>query len=299
MKLVYFLGLMFSLANVKAQTGNSILKTDITGNTLLWEISGNGLTAPSYLFGTFHLLCKDDISFSNALNQAINNSHEVYLELDLDDPATIMGALMLMNMKDGKKLKDLYTEEQYKRISDFFMDSLKTPIGLFQRMKPEFLVSLIYPKMMPCSSATSVEESVMAFAKDAGKEIKGLETMAFQASIFDSIPYEKQAEELLNTIDSMERSKTYFNQMLAAYNNQRLDEIEKIVNTPEFGVESNQDILLDNRNRNWVLQLKTIMKKNPVFAAVGAGHLVGKNGLIALLRAEGYTVRGLENRESK
>jgi uncharacterized protein len=295
MKLFYFLGLMFSLGNVKAQTNNSILKTDITGNTLLWEISGNGLTAPSYLFGTFHLLCKDDINFSAALKQAINNSREVYLELDLDDPATIMGALMLMNMKDGKKLKDLYTADEFKRISDFFNDSLKTSISLFQRMKPGFLTALLYPKMMPCDAASSVDESVMQLAKDAGKEIKGLETMAFQASIFDSIPYEKQAAELLKTIDSMERSKVQFSLMLASYKNQSLDEIDKIMNNPEYGVEDNQDILLGNRNRNWVEQLKTIMKKNPVFIAVGAGHLAGKNGLIPLLKAAGYKIRGLQN----
>ncbi|MBK7306445.1 MAG: TraB/GumN family protein [Chitinophagaceae bacterium] len=296
MKLVYFLGLMLSLGNAKAQTNNNVLKTDANGNTLLWEVSGNGLTEPGYLFGTFHLLCKDDINFSAALKQAISNSHEIYLELDLDDPATVMGALMLMNMKDGKKLKDLYTADQYKRVSDFFKDSLKTPISLFQRMKPEFLIALLYPKMMPCNAASSVEEAIMQLAKDGGKEIKGLETMAFQASVFDSIPYEKQAAELLNTIDSLEKSKADFSLMLNAYKQQRLDEIEKIVNTPEFGAAENQDILLDNRNKNWIQQLKIIMKKNPVFTAVGAGHLVGKNGLIALLRAEGFIVRGLENK---
>ncbi len=296
MKLVYFLGLILSLGNAKAQSNNKVLKTDATGNTLLWEVSGNGLTEPGYLFGTFHLLCKDDINFSAALKQAISNSHEIYLELDLDDPATIMGALMLMNMKDGKKLKDLYTTDQYQRVSAFFKDSLKTPISLFQRMKPEFLIALLYPKMMPCNAASSVEEAIMQLAKDGGKEIKGLETMAFQASVFDSIPYEKQAAELLNTIDSLEKSKADFSLMLNAYKQQRLDEIEKIVNTPEFGAAENQDILLDNRNKNWIQQLKIIMKKNPVFTAVGAGHLVGKNGLIALLRAEGFIVRGLENK---
>ena len=296
MKLFYFFVLMLSLCNATAQTNNSILKTDETGNTLLWEISGNGLAKPGYLFGTFHLLCKDDINFSEALKQAISRSHEIYLELDLDDPSTVMGALMLMNMKDGKKLKDLYTAEQYKRVLDFFKDSLKTPISLFQRMKPEFLIALLYPKMMPCNSASSVEEEIMELAKDAGKEIKGLETMAFQASVFDSIPYEQQAAELLNTIDSLQKAKADFTLMLNAYKSQRLDEIEKIINTPEFGVAENQDILLDNRNKNWVVQLKTIMKENPVFTAVGAGHLVGKNGLIALLRAEGFVVRPLENK---
>ncbi|MEO6540566.1 MAG: TraB/GumN family protein [Ferruginibacter sp.] len=294
MKLFYCISMILSLNCCFAQNGN--FKTNTDDNTLLWEITGPGLSKPSYLFGTFHLLCKDDIQFSVNLKQAIGNSREIYLELDMDDPATLLGGIMLMNMKDGKKLKDLYTEEEYKRVSTFFKDSLKTPIGLFQGMKPEFLVALLYPKMMPCNDVSSVEEELMQIAKVGGKEIKGLETMAFQASLFDSIPYEKQADELLNAIDSMERSKAYFGLMLTAYKKQQLDEIEKIMNNPEFGMEENQDILLDKRNRNWVLQLKEIMKKQPVFIAVGAGHLIGKAGLIALLRAEGYTVRGLENK---
>jgi len=296
MKLLYLFGLILGISIVNAQTNDSILKKDAAGNTLLWEITGNGLQKPSYLFGTFHLLCKEDIHFSAALKQAVVNSDKVYLELDLDDPSTILGAFMLMNMKDGKKLKDLYTDEQYKRVSNFFRDSLKTPIGLFQQMKPEFLVALLYSKMMPCNTTASIDESIMQMAKANGKEIKGLETMAFQASVFDSIPYEKQAGELLHTIDSMEISKKYFELMLTAYKEQRLDKIENIINNPEFGTTENQDILLDNRNKNWVVQLKEIMKKESVFIAAGAGHLVGKNGLIALLRAEGFTVKGLENR---
>lgn len=298
MKLFYFLGLILSFgAAAKAQNNTGNLKANEDDNTLLWEVSGNGLVSSSYLFGTFHLMCKDDIRFSNKLKQAITASNEVYLELDMDDPATLMGGLMLMNMKGGKKLKDLYSAEAYKRISDYFKDSLQTPLGLFQSMKPEFLVALLYPKMMPCSSTSSIEEGIMQLAKTGNKEIKGLETMAFQASLFDSIPYEKQADDLLKAVDSMEKSRNYFRLMLKAYKGQRMDEIERMVNDPEFGLEDNQDIFLDDRNKNWVGQLKEIMKKGPVFTAVGTGHLVGKNGLIALLRAQGFTVRGLENKD--
>ena len=295
MKFFYSFVMLLSLGSVQAQPEVN-LKSNASDNTLLWEVSGNGLTKASYLFGTFHLLCKEDINFSPALKQAIIKSNEIYLELDMDDPATLFGGIMLMNMQGGKKLKDLYTAEEYKRLTNYFKDSLKTPVGLFQGLKPGFLVALLYPKMMPCSDVSSVEESIMQLAKRGGKEIKGLETMAFQASIFDSIPYEKQAQELLTAIDSMEKSKVYFSLMLSAYKNQRLDEIENIINNPEFGIETNQDILLVNRNKNWVAQLKDIMKKEPVFIAVGAGHLPGKAGLVALLRAEGYVVRALENR---
>ena len=295
MKFFYLIVVLLNMSSVQAQQEVN-LKSNANDNTLLWEVSGNGLTKASYLFGTFHLLCKEDINFSPALKQAIIKSNEIYLELDMDDPATLFGGIMLMNMKGGKKLKDLYNPEEYKRVTSYFKDSLKTPVGLFQGLKPGFLVALLYPKMMPCSDVSSVEEAIMQLAKAGGKEIKGLETMAFQASIFDSIPYEKQAQELLTAIDSMEKSKVYFSLMLSAYKNQRLDEIENIINNPEFGIETNQDILLVNRNKNWVAQLKDIMKKEPVFIAVGAGHLPGKAGLVALLRAEGYVVRALENR---
>lgn len=296
MKPLYFFCLILYSGTVHAQINSPRFKPNADDNTLLWEISGNGLITQSYLFGTFHLLCKDDINFGSALKQAISNSNEVYLELDLDDPATLMDGLRLMNMKNGKKLKNFYSDSAYKRIAIFFKDSLKTPISLFQQMKPEFLEALLYPKMMPCNETGSIEEALMQLAKDAGKEIKGLETMAFQASIFDSIPYEKQAEELLNTIDSIQQARTYFDKMLTAYKEQRLDKIEHIINNPEFGSTEYQDILLDNRNRNWVIQLIEIMKKETVFTAVGTGHLVGKNGLIALLRAAGFMVKGLENK---
>jgi uncharacterized protein YbaP (TraB family) len=279
-----------------AQPGAANLKTNADDNTLLWEVSGNGLTKPSYLFGTFHLLCRDDIRFSDALKQGVQNAAEVYLELDMDDPSTLLGGLMLMNMKGNRKLKDLYTEVEYKRVVDYFRDSLQAPLNLFQSMKPFFLVALLYPKMMPCPSVSSVEDEVMKLAKQNGKEIKGLETMAFQASVFDSIPYEEQAAELLRSIDSMVLSKKYFDSMITAYKEQRMGELESLMKNEEFGMESNQDILLDNRNRNWVGQLKTIMKQAAVFVAVGAGHLPGKTGLIALLRKEGYTLRPVENR---
>lgn len=291
MKCLFSFFLLFALSFANAQT---IGKAN--DNTLLWQVSGNGLAAPSYLFGTFHLLCKEDINFSSTLKQAIINSNEIYLELDMDDPATLLGGLTLVNMKGDKKLQDLYTEDAYKRIADYFKDSLKTPLGFFQRMQPAFLAALLYPKMMPCNSSGSVEEAVMQLAKEQHKEIKGLETMAFQASLFDSIPYEKQAEDLLNTVDSMEKSRTNFEILLNAYKEQRLDKIESLFNDPEFGMADDQDAFLDKRNKNWVQQLKEIMKKESVFVAVGTGHLIGKAGLIALLKAEGYTVKGLENK---
>jgi uncharacterized protein len=123
-----------------------------------------------------------------------------------------------------------------------------------------------------------------------------LETLAFQAAVFDSIPYKDQADELSKTIDSLSKSRSLFDSMIRAYKSQNMVAIEHILTDDDFGIEGNQDVLLNNRNKNWVGQLKEIMKKEPVFVATGAGHLPGEHGLIALLRKQGYTVRPVENR---
>ena len=150
--------------------------------------------------------------------------------------------------------------------------------------------------MLKCASPTGVEEELVKLAKENKKEIKGLETIQFQASVFDSIPYDWQAKELLKNIDSSQQYKTEFDSMMVVYKNQQLDDIGQLFTKSEFGSEAFEDLLITNRNINWVNQLKKIMKNESVVVAVGAGHLVGKKGLISLLRKEGYAVEGMVNR---
>ena len=292
--LFYSLSTLFFIS-CKAQSDDSFVKQK-NDNTLLWKISGNELKKPSFLFGTFHLLCKDDIHFSDQLKKAMKSSDEIYMELDMDDPSTVLGGMLYMNMKNDTTLENLYTPEEYTRLKNYFSDTLKMPVMLLQKAKPYFLVALLYPRMMDCASPAGVEEELMKIAKEDKKEIKGLETIQFQASVFDSIPYEWQAKELLKNIDSFSVYKNEFETMLNFYKNQQLDSIKSLMEKSESGEQKYDDLLLNNRNKNWVKQLKGIMKNESVFVAVGAGHLVGENGLINLLRKEGYTVEPLENK---
>jgi len=271
-------------------------KINKNNNTLLWQVSGKDLKKPSFLFGTFHLLCKDDINFSPQLKTAIQYADTIYMELDLDDPSTMMGGLLYLTMKNGKSLKDFYTPGEYTKIEKYFNDSLQMPMIMFQKVKPYFLVAMLYPKMMKCKTFSGIEEEVMKLAKQNNKEIKGLETVKFQSSIFDSIPYELQAKELLKNIDSLDKYKNEFDTLMQAYKNQQLNAMEELMNRSEFGMEKYENILVNYRNANWVKQLKVIMKNESVFIAVGAGHLLGEKGLIKLLKAEGYVVEPVENK---
>ncbi|CAN5134235.1 TraB/GumN family protein [soil metagenome] len=264
-------------------------------NSLLWQVSGNGLKKPSFLFGTFHLLCKDDIHFSNQLLSALKASDEVYMELKLDDPAVLIGGLIFMKMRNDTTLKDLYSTQDYNRINHYFDDTLNIPLKVMGSLKPYFLVAMLYPKMMNCSSPSGVEEELMAIAKNQKKEIKGLETIQFQSSVFDSIPYQWQAKELLKNIDSFYSYKKDFQKMLLQYKQQKLDSLSKMTDTDSEGLGNYTELLVNGRNRNWVSILKDTMKIKSVFVAVGAGHLGGEAGVISLLKKEGYTVEPLRN----
>ena len=263
--------------------------------SLLWKISGNGITKPSYLFGTFHMLCKDDIHLSGNLENALAESEYVFMEMDMDDPATMMGALQYMSMKDDLTLKDLYTTEEYNRVERYFKDSLKMGLEMFQTAKPFFLMAMLYPRLLECKDRSGVEQELMKLAKENAKEIRGLETMKYQMSVFDTIPYKWQAKELLKNIDSTQKMREEFNRLVSIYKSQSLDSLMTMLDASEYGGEEFSKILLDNRNKNWLVILNQAVKKEPVFVAVGAGHLPGKNGLIELLRGQGFTLTPVEN----
>lgn len=259
-------------------------------NSVFWKVSGKGMKHDCYLYGTFHLMCKEDIVISDKAREAIKNADDVYFELDLDDPAGSLRMMGSMKMKDGKTLQDIFTPEEYARVEKYFKDTLSTSISSMKQMKPFFLVSLMYPKMMTCKKQSGIDQELLKMAREYKKPIKGLESVEFQASVFDSIPYRIQAVELIKAIDSMEAGRAMFNKMVDVYRRQDLMAIRKLTESENFGSPENMGILLDKRNIEWVKQLKVLMPEKKLFVAVGAGHLPGDLGVINLLRKEGYKV---------
>ncbi|HLO82714.1 MAG TPA: TraB/GumN family protein [Chitinophagaceae bacterium] len=257
-------------------------------NALLWSVSGKGLASPSYLYGTIHMICKQDFLFSNTLRQKISESKNIYLELDMDDPSMMIKMATLAIMKD-KTLKDLMSAADYKTVSDYVKDSLGMPMMLFNRMKPITLMSLIYTKVLPCSSTESYEGKFVELAKAQKKEVLGLETIEDQMGVFDKIPDSVEAQMILEMIRTMPEQRKQMAEMVESYKKENIQQLaDQMSESPEW--KGFEDILLANRNRNWISIMESAMKQGPQIFAVGAGHLPGKDGVINLLRAAGYTV---------
>lgn len=283
-----------------AQKDNSTTTAKSDNNTLLWKISGNGLEKPSYLFGTIHLLCADDAVLSDNMKNAIKNADDVYLEVDINNIMEILGAIGKMRMTGDTTLQDLLSEDDYQTVKNYFeTNNSMLPFSILESFKPILAASVVEGGSLACDNTAMMEQVIMEEASENNKEIKGLETMSYQAGILDSIPYKLQAEELVSYIKNINKESDEMNEMWKAYNEQDLKKLEELMIKSDIGVNSYTDILLYNRNRNWVKKLKGLLPGKSLVIAVGAGHLPGENGVINLLRKEGYTLTPVDNKATK
>lgn len=271
-------------------------------DALLWKIEGKGLTAPSYLFGTIHMIEKESFFWPAGTLAAFEDAESVAFEIDMDDmkdPAAIMGIMSKAMMNEGKSLKDLYSAEDYAYVKNHFTE-MGIPFMMLERLKPMFLTVFAGGDMEfgqgfgPDSDVKSYEMEFWDLAKESSKDVSGLESIDFQLSVFDSIPYSAQAEMLIETIRSGGEADDTMEQMVEMYKNQEISRMVTFMSeVEEGGIEGYEDVLLYQRNKNWIPIMQEKMSKGQVFFAVGAGHLGGKDGVIDLLKTEGYKMTPL------
>ena len=295
----------FSIANVNINAQSYAPTAD--EKFLLWEITGKNLDAPSYLFGTIHMIPADDYVLSNATQEAFDKSKKVVFEIDTEammNPMNMMGLLSKMYMNNDTSLADLLTDEEYEMVSNHF-DKLGLPFVFLSKIKPMFLSVLAGEDMENMDPSKGFEfggDNIKSYelelterAKLQEKPIEGLETAEFQMSLFDSIPYSAQAQMLVEAIqsekDTTDTSSGTFDQMVQLYLDQDITGMQSMISDDSDGIGAYEDLLLLKRNRNWIPVIEGFMKENTTFFAVGAGHLGGEEGVIALLRKAGYVLK--------
>ncbi len=265
-------------------------------NALLYEVSGNGLTKPSYLYGTFHLVCPTDLTITDAMKKAVGDAEQVYLEIDMDDPAMMTGMMKAMMMTDGKTVKDLLKPDDYTLLDNYLKQKMNMNLAQVGTMKPIGLMSLMYMTVLPCQPASYD----MTFAQMAGKEKKevlGLETIDAQLAALDKIPMEEQLKGLVDMARKPDEAKKEFNDLLTAYKAKDLAKLMSMMKTSQFSggdFAQYEDALLGDRNANWIPVIEKAASRKPTFFAFGAGHLGNDKGVVNLLRKKGYTVKAVE-----
>ncbi len=280
----------FLLAALLMFTGFSAQGQD--SGSLLWEVSGKGLSKPSYLFGTFHLLCPTEMEIAKPALAVVDRCEQVFLELDFDDPQMMAQMQAQMGMKEGKTIDQLLSEKKFMHLDSQFTKMTGIPLKLVAGMKPMLLASMLYPGVLGCNPS-SPEGELAKKASEQKKEVFGLETVASQMEVFEQIPYTVQADLLYEYVTSGDRFAKETQEMIEVYRKADLNKMYKIMSDPAYGLDKYNDILLGQRNREWIGVMEKAMQSKPSLFAVGAGHLPGEEGVIALLRKQGFTVKPL------
>ncbi|NIG57148.1 TraB/GumN family protein [Chitinophaga sp. Cy-1792] len=279
--------LVISIKKSAAQTKNSAA---VLANSMLWKISGNGLQQPSYLYGTYHMVCANDFIIKDKVRQALEGSNTYVIEADVihEEELKKLQPMMFSDTAQSKRLPaKTYTE----------VDSiLKKVIGVGFDKVDNLTLSTISSIMMQaiytCQEKKRYEEELFKLA--TAKQIP-MDTLE---SIEGQMVFYKKAfsdEVTLDQIRNFDQYKGILQSSVKQYNNEELLALHSVNTDPKYMTKETQYWLLQVRNANWVKKMPAMMKKGSNFFAVGAAHLAGNDGLIRLLQAQGYKVEPVLN----
>ena len=280
---------------------------------LLYQITGKGLQQPSYIIGTYHLA---EASFADSIPglQALEQCQQVYGELVMDDmtsPDNIARLQQAMMLPEGTTIQQLLSSDEMDRLNAYMrglmgMD-MTNPLIAQQlgNMRPSTLSTqfalLTFMKKhgtIITDLSNQFDQYFQRYAREHAKEVGGLETLDFQIKVlYQGQTLERQKELLMCQVDNADLYDEMTDAIIRAFYAQDIDAIKEAMDitlnnrcdsTPE-----EEDVMINNRNANWVEKMPALMMLRPTLFAVGAGHLPGDKGVLNLLRQAGYTVEGV------
>ncbi|TAG91682.1 MAG: TraB/GumN family protein [Bacteroidetes bacterium] len=284
-------------------------------NSVFWEVSGKNIKKNVYILGTHHLYKSDFIEKNPIILEKLRKSEAMVgemifnlpqegQEMDTEQAKQMTGMIKAMSLEQ-KTLKDFLSEKEFADTEKVLKETMGMPLNIFLRMKPIVIYQYIMigkylksenreiPQMG--QAPESMDIIFQQEAKKLKKELIGLETLEEQMNVlYDGYTLERQIELLKSIVYEKkdQNSSSDVQKLTNLYKSQDINEMEEMV-----AKESNKEeynILLKNRNLNWIAPiLKLIEKKKSFFIAVGAAHLGGEFGVLNLLKKEGYTIKPL------
>lgn len=268
---------------------------------LLWKVTGNGLSKPSYIFGTFHVAPVSIVDSVAGLDEAMASVEAVYGELALSElhSAPLKIAQTFIAPADST-LGKVFTEAELQEINSVFsdlagvtMDFTSSADGYKPVALSSAMLGILAKKSVPgYKIGETLDEYLLSRAVDAGKYVGGLESLQKQIDLLYSTPISQQAADLLELVRMNGSSTTILREMYDAYKAGDIDGLYEMISDSENGglLENANDRLLKERNEAWVEFLLGFIPTTSVLVVCGAGHLPGADGLISLLRGAGYSV---------
>jgi uncharacterized protein len=295
------------------------ISVNVQGNkALLWEISGNGLKKPSYMLGTVHDGCSKNLALTKQQQNALGKVQQYYQEINPEISANVDD-----DIPNGKMLKDVLTAEEYSKVELFFKNKRNIIIkndNTYNRKRPVPLgrfhmgdaniynnAYVQYCKSNKAGKVDSKENILNRAVRRLNLPNLSIETVQERTANEMTLSQKEQADFLLAKIDeyskpesSMSDYEKYVKSGEMLYNSQDIDEMDRQFTQNSLPIYNRVfQVISHGRNHLWMPRIRQAMAQKPTFFGFGVGHLGGKEGLVSLLKAEGYTLRPIFDDKSK
>jgi uncharacterized protein YbaP (TraB family) len=254
---------------------------------LLWHISGKGVDG--YLFGTMH---SDDPRVTRLpaeVERHFAAATTLVLEVSLDEQSEMAAAVQML-LPASSSLTALVGEEMSRQVKQA-MRARGVPEEATEQL--QLWATALTLSMPKPQSGLYLDKLLYQQAQAAGKRFKPLESINEQIAIFTGLTLDEQKELLRNVLDEYQDYPELFEQMTEAYLTRDLKQLMQMSNENPMSKnpvlqEKVMARLLDQRNQRMTARIELLLSQGRVFIAIGALHLPGDEGVIALLRQRGY-----------
>ena len=262
-----------------------------------WKVTGKGGTI--YLMGSIHVMSESFYPLNPALEAAYKDSDLLVEEVDLAemlDPVAQMAILSRGMLPSNQSLDKVLSPATLALVQKATGD-LGAAGGPLMRFKPWMLaIALQGMELMKAGfdPALGLDQHFYDQAIAGGKAVQGLETVEFQISRFDGMTLEQQDRMLAQTLKELATETATVGTLGDAWKSGDVPALERIALSDLKSDPLMYQRLLVERNRNWMPNVEALFaRRGRALVVVGAAHLIGPDGLIAVLRAKGYTVEQL------
>ena len=255
-------------------------------SSLLWRLNGSQLPEPSYVFGTMHV--KDQRAFGaiEEVFQRIDACKTFATEFNLEEAAHQTQADS-MDLPEGESLEKLLGNKKFKKVGKAFQKATGLDISHFNHCQPILISNLMSESILSTDMPFSLDETLWKYARSRERVVLGIETFQEQLDILRKIPFDYQVKSLVDIARNFKSYRKQLLKMTAMYESADLHQLHQ---SARKSVKGMRRLMLYDRNIIMAERIARMAAEQSLFAAIGAGHLGGKKGVLSLLKKAGISV---------
>jgi uncharacterized protein len=263
----------------------------------LWKVRGDHNSV--YLLGSIHVLSKQVYPLKPALERAFDDADQVVFEIDLtrfDQKSFSKEFSRTAYYPPGQSLSSKLTPETIELLNRV-LPSYGLSLKRVEHLRPWYLAEALSSRTLESAGFTNrlgVDLYFYRKAKAAGKPMLGLETLRDQAEIFDRFNDRQNEQYLLSTISGLPEYAEMIRRLVNAWKDGDVRLLDRLLNQDKEADPITHETLFSRRNAKWVPEIERFAHASGNYLIiVGAGHLVGDDGVVAQLRRAGFSVQQL------